>query len=285
MIRPSIVERFVDLGDVRLNVATAGSGRPVVLLHGFPDSWRLWRHQIRVLAAAGYRVIAPDLRGFGRSSRPPDVADYRMSFLAGDVVGLLDSTGVDRAAVVGHDWGAVLAWHVASSMPERVDRLVVVSVGHPAAGATSDTTDPQQRSGYLRWFLPPGVAERMLPRGDWRLFRDWGWHGAEPNTDPDCARQIADLSRPGALTAGLNWYRANLGSALPTDQPARAMVAISCPTMGVWSTEDQFLAEGQMTRSEEFVNGPWRYEQVTCDHWVPVHAADQLGNLLLDFLG
>lgn len=279
-----IVDRFVDLGDVRLNVASAGSGRPVVLLHGFPDSWRLWRHQIRVLADAGFRVIAPDLRGFGRSSRPLDVADYRMSVLAGDVAGLLDCTGVDRAAVVGHDWGAVLGWWFAGSMPQRVERLVVVSVGHPAAGATSGATDPQQRSGYLRWFLPPGVAERLLPRDDWRLFRDWGWHGAEPDTDPDCARQIADLSRPGALTAGLNWYRANLGSAA-ADQPVRAMVPISCPTMGVWSTGDQFLAEGQMARSEDFVNGPWRYEQLTCDHWVPVHAADELGHLLLDFLG
>ena len=287
MIRPPIVERSVDLGDVRLNVASAGSGRPVVLLHGFPDSWRLWRHQIRLLAVTGYRVIAPDLRGFGRStsSRPLDVADYRMSVLVSDIAGLLDSSGVDRAAVVGHDWGAVLAWQLAGSRPEQVDRLVVVSVGHPAAGVTSGAADPQQRSGYLRWFLPPGVAERMLPRDDWRLFRDWGWHGAEPNTDPDCDRQIADLSRPGALTAGLNWYRANVGSAAAADQPVRAMVPISCPTMGVWSSGDQFLTEAQMTRSEDFVTGPWRYERLSCDHWIPVHAADELGHLLLDFLG
>ena len=243
-----------------MNVASAGSGRPVVLLHGFPDSWRLWRHQIRVLADDGYRVIAPDLRGFGRStsSRPLDVEDYRMSVLVSDIAGLLDSSGVDQAAVVGHDWGAVLGWQLAGSLPERVDRLVVVSVGHPAAAVTSRAADPQQRSAYLRWFLPPGVAERMLPRDDWRLFRDWGWHGAERNTDPNCDRQIDDLSRPGALTAGLNWYRANLGSALSTEQHDKAMVAISCPTMGVWSTGDQFLAEAQMTRSEQFVTGSWR---------------------------
>jgi len=283
MIRTPIVERSVDLGDVWLNVASAGSGRPVVLLHGFPDSWRLWRHQIRLLAAAGHRVIAPDLRGFGRSSRPSDVADYRTNVLVGDLTGLLDSTGVERAAVVGHDWGAVLAWRLAGSLPQRVDRLVAVSVGHPAAN-TSGAPDQQERSRYLRWFLPPGVAERMLPRDDWRLFRDWGWHGAERNTDPNCDRQIDDLSRPGALTAGLNWYRANLGSALSTEQHDKAMAAISCPTMGVWSTGDQFLTEAQMTRSEQFVTGPWRYERLTCDHWVPVHAADELGHLLLDFL-
>ena len=246
-----------------------------------PGGW--WRHQIRLLAAAGHRVIAPDLRGFGRSSRPSDVADYRTNVLVGDLTGLLDSTGVERAAVVGHDWGAVLAWRLAGSLPQRVDRLVAVSVGHPAAN-TSGAPDQQERSRYLRWFLPPGVAERMLPRDDWRLFRDWGWHGAERNTDPNCDRQIDDLSRPGALTAGLNWYRANLGSALSTEQHEKAMVAISCPTMGVWSTGDQFLTEAQMTRSEQFVTGPWRYERLTCDHWVPVHAADELGQLLLDFL-
>ena len=192
-------------------------------------------------------------------------------------------SGESIAGVVGHDWGAVLAWRLAGSLPQRVDRLVAVSVGHPAAN-TDCAPDQQERSGYLRWFLPPGVAERMLPRDDWRLFRDWGWHGAERNTDPNCDRQIDDLSRPGALTAGLNWYRANLGSALSTEQHDKAMVAISCPTMGVWSTGDQFLTEAQMTRSEQFVTGPWRYERLTCDHWVPVHAADELGHLLLDFL-
>ena len=141
--------------------------------------------------------------------------------------------------------------------------MVAVSVGHPAAGVTSGAVDPRQRSAYLRWFLPPGVAERMLPRDGWRLFRDWGWHGAEPNTDPDCDRQIADLSRAGALTAGLNWYRSNLGSAAATDQPVRAAVPMSCPTMGVWSSGEQFLPETQMTRYSNF------------RHWaVAVRAAD-----------
>jgi len=283
-----VVERFVDNHGVRLNVATAGSGRPVLLLHGFPDSWRLWRHQIRLLAARGYRVIAPDLRGFGRSSRPSDVADYRMSVLVDDIVVVLDKAGVDHAAVVGHDWGAALAWRLAGSVPHRVERLVVVSVGHPAASVVADVRqgDRNRRSEYLRWFLTPGVAERMLPRDDWRMFRDWGWHGAEPNTDPDCDRQIADLSRPGALTAGLNWYRANLGRAAVShsDPGAPVLSRIACPTMGVWSAEDQFLTESQMTGSEQFVSGRWRYERLPCDHWIPVRAADEFGQLLLDFV-
>jgi pimeloyl-ACP methyl ester carboxylesterase len=283
--RRRVVERFVENGGVRLNVATAGAGRPVLLLHGFPDSWRLWRHQIEMLAGAGHRVIAPDLRGFGRSSRPVAVADCRMSVLLGDVVAILEDAGVDRAAVVGHDWGAALAWQLAGSMPDRVERLVVVSVGHPAAGLVTGPGGKSRRSHYLRWFLPPGVAERLLPADDWRRFRDWGWHGAEPNTDPDCDRQIADVSRPGALTTGLNWYRANVGRAAISRSDPGPPVAerISCPTMGVWSSGDQFLTESQMTGSERFVTGGWRYERLTCDHWIPVHAADEFGRLLLDF--
>ena len=282
--RVPVVEQFVEVGDVQLNVATAGTGRPVVLLHGFPDSWQLWRYQIQLLADAGYRVIAPDLRGFGRSSRPPAVVDYRMSVLVGDIAAVLECTGVDRAAMVGHDWGAVLAWQVAGSMPDRVERLAVVSVGHPLAGVA---TGLGERSWYLRWFMSPGVAERLLPRDDWLLFRDWGWAGAAQNTDPDCERQIADLSRPGALIAGLNWYRANIGpgAASFTDLGVAVTVPISCPTMGVWSNGDQFLTETQMSESGEFVTGPWRYERLMCDHWVPVHAADEFGRLLLDFLG
>ena len=140
-----------------------------------------------------------------------------MSVLVSDIAGLLDST-----VSTGPRWSVTTGepcWLAARGQPAAAGGPLGGGLGGSSrGGVTSGAADPQQRSGYLRWFLPPGVAERMLPRDDWRLFRDWGWHGAEPNTDPDCDRQIADLSRPGALTAGLNWYRANLGSAAAADQ-------------------------------------------------------------------
>jgi pimeloyl-ACP methyl ester carboxylesterase len=282
-----VTERTLHANGLEFNLAESGDGPPVLLLHGFPDSWQLWRHQIAALTAAGHRVIAPDLRGFGKSSKPAGVEDYRMRTLVTDVVGLLDALGVERAAVVGHDWGASLAWVLAMFQPDRVSRLAAVSVGHPLAYAAAGP--PQwRRSWYMLWFLFPGVAEQALPADDWALFRRWGWNGAKPGQDPDADRQIAGLARPGALTAGLNWYRANIDPAtyVADDVTGRSLPSVACPTMGVWSSDDFALSEVQMTGSERYVTGPWRYQRLDgVDHWVPVHAPERLNELLLDFLG
>jgi pimeloyl-ACP methyl ester carboxylesterase len=282
----SVTERRLQANGLTFNLAEAGSGPPVLLLHGFPDCWRLWRHQVPALAEAGHRVIAPDLRGFGGTDKPEKVEDYKMRTLVGDAVGLLDALGVDRAAVVGHDWGAALAWMVATFAPDRVSRLVAVSVGHPVSFADVDL-DQKQRSWYMLWFQFPGAAERVLPEHDWAVFRRWAWNGAGPGQDPDCDRQVAELSRPGALTAGLNWYRANVDPAtFIRSGPVRSsMPPVACPTMGVWSTDDFALAEAQMTGSQRFVTGPWHYRRLEgVSHWVPVHAPQALNRLLVDFL-
>jgi pimeloyl-ACP methyl ester carboxylesterase len=285
----TVNQRRLRANGLQMHLAEAGpaSGRPVVLLHGFPDSWKLWRHQVAALADAGHRVFAPDLRGFGQTARPAAVQDYKLRALVADVTGLLDELGVERAAVVGHDWGAALAWRVAMFAPDRVERLVAVSVGHPLAGVAAGL--PQRRlSWYVLWFLFPGVAERVLPADDWALYRRWIWADAQPGHDPDLDRQLADLSRPGALEAGLNWYRANNDPAeFPADDPTRySLPSVACPTLGVWSSDDPTLSEAQMTGSDQFVTGPWRYQRLEAvDHWVPVHAPDRLNLLLVEFLG
>lgn len=276
-----VVERRIDVGGVVLNVAVAGSGSPVLLLHGFPDSWHLWRHQITALAAAGHRVVAPDLRGFGASDRPPGVAAYAVSELLADVVGLLDALDIRQTAVVGHDWGAVLAWLLTMEQPERVSRLVAVSVGHPAA--RSDAGLAQQLRGlYIPVFLVPGVAERLLPLGNWLFLRRGAWRGAAPG--PDLRRQVDDLSRPGALVAALSWYRANIGPGRVRSARAQRR-RVGCPTMGVWSSGDPALTESQMTGSARCVDGPFRYECILgAGHWVPVEAPTELARLLVSFL-
>jgi pimeloyl-ACP methyl ester carboxylesterase len=209
----TVTERSVHVNGIDLHLAEAGpgSGPPVVLLHGFPESWKMWRHQVPALAGAGHRVLAPDLRGFGETSRPAEVEAYKLRTLVADVTGLLDLLGIERAAVVGHDWGAGLAWRVAMFAPGRVERLVAVSVGHPLAGIATGLAQ-WRMSWYMMWFLLPGVAERVLPADDWAFYRRWAWNDAERGQDPDLDRQLADLSRAGALVAGLKSKRSTTGS-------------------------------------------------------------------------
>ena len=198
----------IEVGGLSFSVVVDGpeDGAPVVLLHGWPDSARVWRHQVPALASAGFRVIAPDLRGFGGSDRPEGTAAYRAKLLCGDVVGILDALGVERAALVGHDWGSALSWVLASVFaPDRVERLAVLAAGHPEAVRNAG---PRQRqlSWYVLLFQFEGVAERWLTMDDWAHFRETVG-GTEGYPDVDAA--IADLARPGALTASLEWYRAN----------------------------------------------------------------------------
>ena len=248
----------------------------VLLLHGWPDSHRLWRHQVPGLTAAGFQAVAPDLRGFGASDRPEEVGAYGLAHTVGDVVGILDHLGIERAHVVGHDWGAAVAWALAALAPHRVDHLVALSVGHPAAFRAAGLPQ-REKSWYMLLFQFEGVAERWLSDHDYANFRSWTRH-------PDAAAAIADLSRPGALTASLNWYRANLP---PTAlvEPALELPPVSRPTMGVWSKDDMALVEENVTGSAAHVTADWRYERIDgAGHWIPLEAPDELTALLLDFL-
>jgi pimeloyl-ACP methyl ester carboxylesterase len=262
---------------VTLAVLDEGEGAPVLLLHGFPDSSHLWRHQVAALVEAGMRAVAPDLRGFGESDKPEAVEAYALTHSVADIVAVLDGLGVERAHVVGHDWGAVVAWLLAALEPARVDRLVAMSVGHPNAPRRR-SMEQQEKSWYMLLFQFEGVAEELLSRDDWKLFREW------LRNDGDVDRYVADLSRPGALTAGLNWYRANAAPrlALETRPPVPAVAA---PTLGVWSSGDNYLVEDRMLRSAEHVTGRWRYERIDgASHWMQLDARERVNELLLDFL-
>jgi pimeloyl-ACP methyl ester carboxylesterase len=254
-----------------------GHGTPVVLLHGFPDTSFLWRYQIPALVNAGFRVIAPDLRGRGLSDKPERVEDYRLSAIMNDVTGIMDALSIERAHIVGHDWGAPVAWFLASLVPQRVERLVAISVGHPAA-MTHPTLEQLQKSWYYNLFCIPGLAEEALQKDDWYLFREF-IHG-----NGDIERYIEELSEPGALTASLNWYRANLPPERFIRLPSR-MPAVQAPTLGIFSTGDNYLTEEAMVRSAEHVTGSWRYERLEdVSHWIPTEAADWLNGQILGFL-
>jgi pimeloyl-ACP methyl ester carboxylesterase len=264
-----------DVNGVGIEYEVTGRGQPVVLLHGFPDSGRLWRHQVPALAAAGFQVIVPDLRGYGRSGKPQDVEAYSLPLLAGDVMAVLADLNIAQAHLVGHDWGAALAWGLASLAPGTVDHLAVLSVGHPATFRR--TPRQREKSWYMLLFQFPGIAERWLTEDNWANFRGWAGH-------PDTDQVIADMEATGSLTPGLNWYRANVppGSWV---EPPPVLPPVQAPTMGIWSTEDVALTEDQMTDSAENVAGPWRYERLAgAGHWMQLDAPDEVNALLLDFL-
>ncbi|KMS90421.1 alpha/beta fold hydrolase [Prauserella rugosa] len=274
----SLLTDSVHVNGVDIAYVDKGEGDPVVLLHGFPDSHYLWRHQIDPLVEAGHRVIVPDQRGFGESSKPQDVESYDMRTLVNDIVGLTQHLGISRAHLVGHDWGAAIAWMYAFLMPRRVDHLAVFSVGHPGVFATP-TIEQRKASWYMLFYQFPGVSEELLRRNGWRLFKEI------IGSDGDHRRYPRELAKPGALTAALNWYRANRSpeSELRVE---RNFPPVLAPTLGVWSTGDQALLEEGMTGSQKFVKGPWRYERVEdAGHWIPLDQPALTTDLLRGFLG
>ena len=266
----------IDSDGVQIHVEVTGEGSPVLLLHGFPDSGALWRHQVPALADAGFRCIVPDLRGFGDSGVPGSVDEYSMLYSVGDAIAVLDHLGVERAHVVGHDFGAALAWAFAAFVPERVDHVVALSVGQ-AESFRSVGMEQLALSWYVLFFQFPGVAERWLSADGWANFRAWSHH-------PDADAVVARWEATGTLTAALNWYRANITPegwvAPPLDLPK-----VRAPTMGVWSSGDFALTEQQMSGSGAYVSGPWRYERLAGPgHWMQLEAPEEVNRLLLDFL-
>lgn len=249
---------------------------PVVLLHGFPDTSAVWRGQIPALVAAGYRVIAPDLRGRGKSDKPEGVGEYALSKSVADVAALMDALAAPRAHIVGHDWGAAVAWLFAALQPQRVERLVTLSVGHPAT-RERPTLESLQKGWYRLLFQFPDI-ESVLQADDWYLLRMLFGAAADPE------RYIETLAQPGALTAGLNWYRANLPASRLMSPPPQ-LPPIQAPTLGIFGVDDPYLTESAMLASAPFVRGGWRYERIEgAGHWVQLDALQQVNHLLLEFL-
>ena len=265
-----------DVNGVGIEFEVTGEGRPVVLIHGFPDSGRLWRHQVCALAAEGFQVIVPDMRGYGASDKPAEIAAYNVAFLMGDVLGVLDHLGIERAHIVGHDWGAMVAWALAVMTPDRVDHLAVLSVGNPATFRQAGF--PQfERSWYTLLFQWEGIAEQWLSDDDWANFREWMQH-------PDADATIKQIEAEESLTPALHWYRANLPPGSWVSPPLE-LPRVAAPTMGIWSSGDRHLTEEQMTASAQTVAGPWRYERIEgAGHHMQLEAPDAVNALLLDFL-
>lgn len=268
--------RQVTRQGVSLNYIDEGHGPAVLLIHGFPDSLKVWRLQIPALVAAGYRVIAADNRGMGQSDAPQEAADYDLDEIFADLLAILDECSVDRVAVVGHDWGAVIAWGLVERIGERATCFVPLSVGAPQCYAGCDDIRQKELGWYTLLFQMEGVAEEMLAANDWKLFRQW------TRDYDETQHYINDLAREGRLTAGINIYRANILSMLS----GATRYSVSVPTLGLWSSDDAYLVEEQMVAAGRYVKADWRYERVLdAGHWMMLDRPDHINRLLLNFIG
>ncbi len=252
---------------------------PAILLHGFPDSSAVWERLTPLLVAGGYRVIAPDMRGFGETDMAARVADYEIDTgAAADVIAILDALAVKRAHLAGHDFGAAVAWMLAAQKPARFFSLSALSVGHMRAFLAAGP-EQKRRSFYILVHQLRGVCEWLYRRDGWALLRAH-WKGAR---DPD--ETIRLLSRPGRLTAGLNWYRANISVSRMLSPPkpgANGEERVKLPTLGVWSAGEKYLVEDQMIRSGDYCDGVWTYARIEkASHWMQEDAPEELATLLL----
>ncbi len=258
---------------ISLNVEVSGDGPPVLLLHGFPDSLRMWDDMTPYLVNAGYKTIAFDQRGFGLSSAPPEVSQYRIDAIVEDVVAVLKNEGIhEKIRLVGHDWGALIGWKLAIDYPQLVHSYTAISVGHPTSYKNAGL-EQKLKGWYVLVFQLRGLAELMLKANNFARFRRLSTNKEEVQ------RWISDLSRPGRLTAALNWYRANFAELFTVP-----MATCRVPVMGVYSTRDIALTEEQMTNSENYVKSIWRYERIEdCGHWIPTEQPKLLASLLIDW--
>ncbi|SUE16367.1 epoxide hydrolase [Rhodococcus gordoniae] len=267
----------VERDGLRFDIRDDGplDGEPIVLLHGFPQDSRSWDAVAPHLHAAGYRTFAPDQRGYSPGARPPRRRDYLLELLVDDVVALVEAVPGGRAHVVGHDWGAAVAWVLAAHRPELVRTVTAVSVPHPAAFLRSFVTGPQLlRSWYMLVFQLPWIPEILL--GKETVARRMLSGTGQPSAATD--RDVARLKDRAAVRAGVNWYRA-----VPLSNPKWSFAKVTVPTLMVWSDKDSAIGPGGVEATARYVTGPYRRETlVGTSHWIPDEEPEKLARLVLE---
>jgi pimeloyl-ACP methyl ester carboxylesterase len=278
-------EGYAEIGDVRLHYVEAGDGPLIVLLHGFPEFWYGWRLQIKPLAAAGFRVVAPDMRGYNLSSRPDEVAAYDTDKLTADVRGLIHERGAESAMLVGHDWGGTAAWFTAMHHPEVVDRLAILNAAHPRK-LSQGLHHPGQlrRSWYFFFFDLPDLPEAVVHADHWHFFRHFLRDAHPAHTPEEIERYIEAWSQPGAATGMINYYRSSVRT--PPKRAEAAISQVKAPTLVIWGERDRYLNEDLAEPDRDDVPNLDRVERLPDgSHWVHHDEAERVNQLLTGFFG
>ncbi len=285
----NLEKQFIRVGDVQLHVIMAGdeAGEPIVLLHGFPEFWYGWRHQIPHLAEQGYRVIVPDQRGYNLSDKPKGVHHYSLDTLAQDVVNLADVLGYEKINLVGHDWGAVVAWWVATLFPDKLKKLAILNVPYPTIMIeqwAEGNIAQWFKSWYIGFFQLPFIPETLASLGDFSVFEQSIRRSALPNTftDTDMEAYRRAWSQPNAMTSMINWYRAIVRSGMENE--LRKKRQIVTPTLMLWGEKDQFLGKELAKPSIEMCLDGELIFYPNATHWLQHDAKDSVNEELHRFM-
>lgn len=281
-----IEKTFIHTNDIKLHTIIAGqpAGIPIILLHGFPENWRCWIKQLPALVKAGYRVIIPDQRGYNLSDKPKGMKNYGIYTLVDDIIGIMNTLDYEKVNLVGHDWGAFVAWVLAHKYPERLLTLSILNVPHPLVMKKFLLSDLEQlfRSWYVFFFQIPWLPEKVMATDNWRIavraLKVSG--GIDTFTDEDVEKYKEAWSQPGAITSMINWYRAGVRymRKLPKD------LSIKNPTLIIWGMKDIFLSHRMASPSMDYVEEGNLIFIPEATHWVQHDAAEKVNHHLIDFL-
>ncbi len=285
----TVSTHMVKTNGLRFRVLVDGppDGDLFILLHGFPEGAESWSHQLPVLAGAGFLAVAPDMRGYGMTEAPEGVENYAIDHLVADTKGLIESFGRTSAHVAGHDWGAVVAWYFAGAHPEMTKTLSALSVAHPAAlaAASREDADQRERSRYVGLFVIPGKAEEVLAADGYRRLRAMYRLGPNPDAIPPGAVEsfTRSMSRPGRLSAALNYYRANLRTGGAAWERLGRIGLIKSPTQLIWGDQDPALGRRAVEETASRVEGRYRLKVLEgAGHWLQFERPAEIGRSLSD---
>ena len=278
-------ERFIETNGVKLHVMEAGpeDGPMILFLHGFPEFWWAWRKQLPYFADKGYRVVAPDQRGYNLSDKPEGVAAYNIDKLAKDMIGLLDAYGQKQVYLVGHDWGASVSWWLALKYPDRFRKLVILNVPHPKIMAKNvfTNTAQMQRSWYIFFFQIPGAVDRLAAAGDYEWVLQLITTSANPGTfsPAELEEYRKAFRQPGAFTAMVNWYRAMIQT---QSEPPRSF-DVTVPMIFMWGEEDVAMLTEMADQSMRYCKQGRLIKLPGVSHWIQHEAADKVNAQIAEF--
>ncbi len=269
----TITTREIETNGMKFRIREAGrSGEPVLLLHGFPETSRMWVELMPKLVEAGYRCVAPDQRGYSPNARPEGIDAYKTENLVADAFAVADACGFGTFHLVAHDWGAGVGWRMVHANPGRIASYASLSIPHPASFGRAFRDDPeqQQRSQYIVFFQQPGAAEEMLLANDGAALAGiWDKHSPD-----EVAELVAHFKQPGALTAAINWYRASFGAA--GGATVQDEFEVTTPTLLVWGNQDTAVGPATLKTHDQYMKGPNKFVELTAGHWLVQEAFDDV---------